>query len=76
MPSKSAFCCAQPPKWRGQPRTQPQIAVFVSKFVIAEGTLFEVVSFFWRNYFGCVRFLEVVSTLRSSQSVPCSMYDR
>ena len=35
--AKVHFCCgAQPPKWRAQPRTQPQIAVFVSEVVIAK----------------------------------------
>ena len=63
MHSESAFCCAQPPKWRAQTRTLPQIAVFVSEVVIAKGTstLFEVVSSFSEKLFclclffrGCV----------------------
>ena len=38
--AKVLFCCAQPPKCHAQPRaprTQPQIAVFVSEVVIANG---------------------------------------
>ena len=61
-PAKVLFCCAQSPKWRAQ----PQIAVFVSEVVIAKGTLLRLCPVFWRNCFGCVRFLEVVPTLRSS----------
>ena len=68
---KVPFCCTQPPKWRAQPRTQPQIAVFVSKVVITKGTLFEIVSSFRRNYFGYVCFLEVVSTQSYSLRVWC-----
>ena len=58
----SGSVCA--PGTSAQPWTQPQIStVFESEVVIDKGTLFEVVSSFWRNYFGCVCFLEVVSTL-------------
>ena len=63
-PAKVLFCCAQPPKWCAQSRTEPQIAVFlVSEVVIAsnKGTLFEVVSSFLEKLFwlflffrGCV----------------------
>ena len=52
----------QPPKWRAQPRTQPQIAVFVSEVVIAkkvtQNTVFLCFSekLFWLCPFfrGCV----------------------
>ena len=60
--AKVPFCCAQP-------RTQPQIAVFVSAVVIAKGTLLRLCPVFRRNYFGCVCFLaEVVSTLSCNLS--------
>ena len=57
----------QPPKWRAQPRTQPQIAVFVSEVVvIAKVTQIHYFRVFRRNYFVCVHRNTAVSTLRSS----------
>jgi hypothetical protein len=59
----------QPPFLRAQPWTQPQIAVSVSKVVIAKVTLNTVFLGFLEKQFWLFPFLEVVSTLRSSLRV-------
>ena len=54
---KGLFWRAQPPKWRAQPWTQPQIAVFVSEVVIAKVTLNTVLLGFSEKRFCLCPFL-------------------